>query len=193
MKTYLILAILLLTSSGLLAQQEIQKGDINIHVKVDDNWDQTTFIDISKMSDKVIISSPKRIKLRREELDKDTAFLNLRKNGSKYPIAQYKEKLKGFFDHYSTFDTTTVIIDLKADHQYSDILQLIAATSKAKLEKSHEIRDLLMDASDFTLTINTDRSTKNIYAKGLFKERYPMLSNFITLTYMRLESAPTTR
>ncbi|MES2425484.1 MAG: hypothetical protein V4560_00880 [Bacteroidota bacterium] len=188
MKTYLLLAVLLLTSSGLLAQKAAQRGDMTVHIMDDDNWDQTNFIDVSKKSGKAIISSPKMIKLRREELSRDTGFLELRKNGSKHPITEYKEKLKGFFDHYSTFDTTIVIIDLKTDSQYNDILKLIATSSKAKLEKSHEIRDMVMDASNYTFTISTDTNTKNVYAKGLFDERYPVLANFLKLTYARLES-----
>jgi hypothetical protein len=183
MKNLLFTAILVLNSLEIFAQ----KTDMTIHIKFDGGLGMTHYVDIIKTSQQVIISSPRFIKLRGEELHKDTGFLNLRKNKTKHPGTELTTKLQGFYDQYSIFDTTTVTINLKEDRKYDALLKVLAVTSKAKLEKSHEIKDIVMDAGDATFTITTNNNIKKVYAEGLFEQRYPILTNFVAQTYARLE------
>ncbi|MGF7081787.1 hypothetical protein [Mucilaginibacter sp. UYCu711] len=183
MKDKLLSIILLLTPLALFSQNATNKNDVIVHISFDDTWGRTRFLEVSKKSKNVIISSITWASMDKEGLQKDTGFVNLKKNRSEYSVI----KLNAYYDQYSKFDTTTVTIDLKTDHQYDGMLKLLATASKVKLEKNHEKRDLVMDTGDCTFTITNNNNTKKVYAQGLFEQRYPILTNFIDLTYARLE------
>jgi hypothetical protein len=185
-KTILLAALLFYTTS-LLAQERVNKGDVIIHISTSSPSfsSRDNHIDVYKRDTKAEIVYRKYNRINYSEVDKDTSYINLNIDIRQIDPEKLK-KLGPIFDRHTIYDITKVIVDLKADTAYYNILKLVAQSSKHELETSKVGERVYLDGFSFSCEIITDAGTKYIGIHTPTAETHPIVSSLLNESYDRL-------
>lgn len=159
-----------------------------IHIKkIGVNFNQKELIDIYRHNGEAKINYAKLDSVKNSELRKDTAFTNIFKPPYQFTPKQ-QARLDQFFEQYSVYHKNTVIVNLKKDTAYTDILNRLENTSQADLEKNLAPNIHVLDGAGIGFMITTDQGKKVFGICNPIAETHPIISDFLQKTIERAKS-----
>lgn len=166
MKNILLSFIIVLTPSALLAQSVVKKGDVVIHISgsVVAINDHKFDLDIYKKGNSVEIKYTSCDSIKYAEIRKDPEFRRLNDISFNYEPGIVKRNLMSdsigmVIEKHKAFTRDSVLLKLKTDTSYRNLLQRIANADKAEL--TPKIESHLLDGYNISIRIIT--TDKNLF------------------------------
>jgi|GEM_PF-1751646 len=184
LKTALLLFLLLLSYHKLIAQAIVNKGDMIIHIINYDAWgNHKFFVNVYKYRNSVKIVYAYRDSIKYSEIRKDPAYRPLASVAFRYKSTDSRgqvanDNLTNYFDQHSDYTKDSVIVDIKRDTLYKNLLTRIAQTSEAELKRKHDDIDVL-DGDFPSFIIIAKNETKKAWAHSPKPQSYPVLYSLL--------------
>jgi hypothetical protein len=186
MKISFLIAVLLLLSSTLLAQNVPKKGDMIIHLTGHDAWvDHKFFVDIYKKGNSAKIVFAYHDSIRYSELRKDTEYNRVNNNLTHYKPDDGRrnaimDTIGMIFERHSTYTRDSLTFNLKTDTIYKNLLLRLAKANKVELAPKIDQRAL--DGWNIFLKVITEDNNLYIVVPMPILKTHPLLVNFIKST-----------
>lgn len=173
---FLPVAIFLLLFKGTFAQESVNKGDVIIHI-----YNSVAFINYKFMMN--IRKKGNEVKINYACMD-SVKFSEVRKD-PEYSITNSSSTL---FDRHTAYTKDSVIINLKRDTAYKNLLLRIANASEIEL-KQNKKRDVL-DGDHPNFIIINHSGSKTISAHAPDPDEMPLLYRLLQSSLAQAKNSP---
>jgi len=155
------------------------KHDLTINISASPSFEQRFGVDIYKRSNSVKLVYCLFDSIKFSGLKKDTAYQSFYSQFQKIKmeVPEWEKKLHAFLERYTAYTRDSIVINLKKDTSYNNVLLKVAKATKEQLELK---RNVGFDGVSVAYTITTSTGITTAYAHSPTAVSQPLLYSLLT-------------